>query len=32
MVFLDADRRADSSASKRTSGSIPFSLPICWIT
>src|SRR5262245_17136900 len=31
-VFLAADSRADSSASKRTSGSIPFSRPICSIT
>jgi len=32
MVFLDADSRADSSASKRTSFPIPFSRPICSIT
>src|SRR5262245_13637296 len=31
-VFLEADRRADSSASKRISGLSPFSRPICSIT
>src|SRR5712692_6518496 len=31
-VFLDAESRADSSASKRISLSIPFSRPICSIT
>ncbi len=32
IVFLEAERRADSSASKRTSLEIPFSRPICSIT
>src|SRR4030095_5896606 len=32
IVFLEADNRADSTASKRTSLPIPFSRPICSMT